>query len=309
MDLRQLEYFVAVADERHFTRAAQRLGVVQSGLSQAIRTLEEELGGPLLVRSTRRVELTPAGGVLLQEARRVLAAARDARLAVTQVHGLARGQLRIGSIQSLAPFVDLPASLGRFREKFPGIAVQLVLDGAAPLLDELDGERFDVVFTQPGHTSAATTRRMLACEDVVLACAPDHPLAQCPPPSLTALAGATFIDLKPEWGVRRLIDRAFAARGAERRTAFEVNDTTMLLDLVAEGLGVTLVPESVARARPADARAGPLALVELAGGDDALCWELVVAFHGHDGNPGDRVVKAFLDVLVTDAGRPIRYPG
>jgi DNA-binding transcriptional LysR family regulator len=155
MDLKQLECFIAVAEERHFTRAARRLNVVQSGLSQTIRMLEDELGGPLLVRSTRRVDLTPAEKVLLKEAAYVLAAAREARLAVTQVHGLARGQLRIGSIQSLAPFVDLPASPGRFRNRFSGIDVPLLLDGATPLLDEVNEGRFD------GCVAIRSTRRKI----------------------------------------------------------------------------------------------------------------------------------------------------
>ena len=242
LDIKQLQCFVAVAEERHFTRAAQRLGVVQSGLSQNIRALEEELGGPLFARSTRRVDLTPAGKILLQEAYRVLTAAREARLAVTQVHGLARGQLRIGSIQSLAPFVDLPASLGRFREKFAGIDVELLLDGAAPLLDEVNEGRLDLVFTQPGEIGASMATLMLACEDMVAVCAPGHPLAGARALTLQALVGETFVDLKADWGMRRLLDRSFASLHAARKVGFEVNDVSMLMDLAARGLGVALVP-------------------------------------------------------------------
>jgi DNA-binding transcriptional LysR family regulator len=306
MDLKQLEAFVAVAEERHFTRAAQRLHVVQSGLSQTIRLLEEELGGPLLVRSTRRVDLTPAGKVLLQEARRVLATAREAQLAVTQVHGLARGQLRIGSIQSLSPFVDLPASLGRFRAKFPGVDIELRLDGAAELLDEVNAGRLDLAFTQPGEISAAMTTRMLACEDMVLICPPNHPLTKGRAPKLAALAGTTFVDLKADWGMRRLLDRTFAALGTVRQTGFEVNDMTMLIDLVARGLGVSIIPESVARARLAEATASPVAVIELAN-KEPLCWELVVAFNGHNGQPTDRVAKVFLDLLISSSGAAVQY--
>ena len=91
MDLRQLEHFLAVAEEQHFTRAARRVNIVQSGLSASIRALEEELGAPLFIRSTRRVDLTAAGRVLAEEARRVLAAAQGARDAVAAVQGLAPG--------------------------------------------------------------------------------------------------------------------------------------------------------------------------------------------------------------------------
>ncbi|MEI9997983.1 MAG: LysR family transcriptional regulator [Verrucomicrobiota bacterium] len=306
MDLRQLEYFVTVAEERHFTRAARRLHLVQSGLSQTIRLLEDELGGPLLVRTTRRVDLTPAGKVLLLEARRVLAAAREAQIAVTQVQGMVRGKLRIGSIV-MAPFVDLPGSIGRFRQKYPGIDVELVLDGAAPLLEEINEGRLDVVFTQPGEMSAGMTARLVACEDMVVICAPGHPLVHEGPVKLAALARHTFADLKSDWGMRRLLDRAFAAAGRSRKIAFEVNDITMLTDLVARGLGIAIVPESVARARRRDKAAAPIARVPLAD-REPLCWEVAVAFNGQGGQPAGRITRAFLEELVNEKGRPIKYP-
>jgi len=305
MDLKQLEAFVAVAEERHFTRAAQRLRVVQSGLSQTIRLLESEVGGPLLIRTTRRVELTPAGKVLLPEARRVLAAAREAELAVTQVHGLARGQLRIGSIQSLAPFVDLPCSLGHFREKYPGIQIELVIDGGARLLDEVNEGRLDVVFSQPGEIGAGMTTRMLACEDMVLICAPQHPLARSTA-RLAALSGVAFVELKAEWGMRRLLDRTFSALGVARKIGFEVNDVPTLIDLVARDLGIAIIPESVARARLADKRASPIAAVELTD-KNTPCWELVVAFNGRRGQSSEQVAKGFLDLLVSSSGKPVQY--
>jgi DNA-binding transcriptional LysR family regulator len=306
MDLKQLECFVAVAEERHFTRAARRLNMGQSGLSQTIRMLEDELEGPLLLRSTRRVDLTPAGGVLLKEATRVLAVAREARLAVSQVHGLTRGQLRIGSIESLAPFVDLPASLGRFRERFPRIDVQLLLDGAAPLLDEVNEGRLDLAFTQPGETGAGMTTRMLACEDMVVVCSPNHPLADGPSSHMAGLLSETFVDLKPDWGMRRLLDRSFGVLSAMRTTAFEVNGVATLLDLVAQGLGIALVPESIAGARAKDVRASRIAIAQLA---DAVppCWELIVAFKGHNGHASDRVAKTFLELLVSKNGEPVQY--
>jgi DNA-binding transcriptional LysR family regulator len=306
MELKQLECFIAVAEERHFTRAARRLNMGQSGLSQTIRMLEDELEGPLLLRSTRRVDLTPAGGVFLKEATRVLAVAREARLAVTQVHGLARGQLRIGSIESLAPFVDLPASLGRFRERFPGIDVKLMLDGAAPLLNEVNEGRLDLVFTQPGETGAGMMTRMLVCEDMVVVCSPNHPLANGPASDMAGLLSETFIDLKPDWGMRRLLDRRFGILSATRTTTFEVNDVSTLLDLVAEGLGIALVPESIARARAKDVRASPIAIAQLAD-EVPPCWELIVACKGHNGLPSDRIAKTFLDLLISKTGDPVQY--
>lgn len=297
MDLKQLEHFVAVAEERHFTRAARRLNVVQSGLSATIRALEQELGGPLFLRSTRRVDLTPAGKVLFDEAPRVLAAARDAQLAVMQVHCLARGRLTIGAIANLAPFADLPAALGRFHKVFDGIDIELVLDGSAPLIDMVRDNQLDIAFTRPPDpVPAEIALRMLACEGLVVICPQRHRLAGARDLPLGALMAETFVDLKADWSMRQLIDRSFAAAGLQRRIGFEVNDMAMLTELAAEGLAIALVPELVARSRKEDPRAAPIGIAELHE-DHEPCWELAVAFKGSEGEPANPVAKAFLDFL------------
>jgi DNA-binding transcriptional LysR family regulator len=302
MDLKQLEYFVAVAEERHFTRAAQRLNVVQSGLSQTIRSLEEELGGPLFVRTTRSVALTVAGGVLLEEAHRVLDAARSARMAVTQVHGLTRGRLRIGAIQSLAPFIDLPTTLGRFREAFGGIDIELRFDGSSNLLEQVRDGHLDIAFTQPPTAPVAdVVTKLLVCEGLVAVCPPKHRLAGAHDVSLSDLAQESYIDLRADWGMRQLIDEAFAAAGLSRRTGFEVNDMGMLLELAAQGLGVALVPESIAKIRRDDRHARPIAFADIAE-DEEPCWEIVVGYRARNGEAPGRLAQAFLDVLVQPAG-------
>jgi DNA-binding transcriptional LysR family regulator len=297
VDLKQLEHFVAVAEERHFTRASRRLNLVQSGLSASIRALEEDLGGPLFIRSTRRVDLTPAGEVLGEEARRVLAAARDARHAVTQVHGLARGRLRIGAIHGLAPFVDLAASLGQFRAAFGGIDIELTLDGSRALIDDVREGRLDVAFTQPSDQPPDDIgSRMFACEGMVIVCSTDHEFAGASELKLSDLSEETFADLCPEWSVRRLVDRSFAAAGLQRRTGFEVNDIPMLLELAAQGLAITMVPESVAAARVRDTRGAPVATATLCATEEP-CWELAAFFKGRAGEPLTPVARAFLDLL------------
>lgn len=302
MDLKQLEYFVAVAEERHFTRAAQRLNVVQSGLSQTIRALEDELGGPLFVRTTRSVALTAAGYVLLEEAHRVLDAARAARLAVTQVHGLARGRLRIGAIQSLAPFIDLPMTLGRFRDAFGGIDIELRFDGSADLLDEVREGRLDIAFTQPPAMPVAeVTTKLLVCEGLVAVCPPKHRLAGAHDVTLADLARESHVDLRADWGMRQLIDASFAKAGLDRRIGFEVNDMGMLLELAAQGLGIALVPESIAKNRRDDRHARPVACADIVE-DEEPCWEIVVGYRARGDEAPSVVVQAFLDVLVRQAG-------
>jgi DNA-binding transcriptional LysR family regulator len=297
VDLKQLEHFVAVAEERHFTRASRRLNLVQSGLSASIRALEEDLGGPLFIRSTRRVDLTPAGEVLFDEARRVLAAARDARHAVTEVHGLARGRLRIGAIHGLAPFVDLPAALGQFRAAFGGIDIELTLDGSRALIDEVREGRLDVAFTQPSDPQPDDLgSRMFACEGMVIVCSAHHEFAGMSGLKLSDLSDETFADLRPEWSVRRLVDRSFADAGLQRRTGFEVNDIPMLLELAAQGLAIAMVPESVAAARVRDTRGAPVATATLCATEEP-CWELAAFFKGRAGEPLTPVARAFLDLL------------
>lgn len=298
MDLKQLEHFVVVAEERHFTRAARRLNVVQSGLSATIRALEADLGGELFVRSTRRVSLTPAGELLLGHAHGVLAAARDARLAVSQACGSARGRLGIGSIQSLAPFVDLPGSLERFHAAYQGVHVELSCDDSSALIEQVRDLRLDIAFTQPPEVSPpGVTSRLLTCEGMVAVCAPNHSLAGAKEVSLARLSEEAFVDLKADWPMRRLVDRSFAAAGLQRRIGFEVNDMDMLFEIAAHGLAIGLAPESVVADRLTQGRHRALAVAELREADEP-CWELSVVFRGQDGQPANAITRAFLDGLI-----------
>jgi DNA-binding transcriptional LysR family regulator len=302
MDLRQLEHFLAVAEEQHFTRAAQRVNIVQSGLSASIRALEEELGAPLFIRSTRRVDLTAAGKVLFEEARRVLAAARCARDAVAAVQGVARGTLAIGTTHSLSPFVDLPVLLARFHAAHPGVEIRLCQGGSAVLLEKLRDGRLDLAFVpmqpSPPDDIRAT---MLACEELVAACAHDHPLAGRRAVPLERLGRETFVDFQTDWGTRRLVDQAFARTRMERRTGFEVNDLATALDLVALGLGIALVPEAIIAAHPADPQRPPLAVATLA--PPEICWELGIAHAERgaaDAGPVNPAARAFLALMELD---------
>ncbi|WP_414719922.1 LysR family transcriptional regulator [Umezawaea sp.] len=242
MELRQLEYFVAVAEECHFTRAAKRVHVAQSGLSASIRSLEAELGAPLFVRSTRQVELTEAGRALLVEARRALGSVDAARDAVAAVQGLLRGSLSVGSLQCLH-VVHLPAVLAAFHDAHPGVEIRLRQGGTADLVDEVRAGRVDVAFVtrSPDRDVRMST---LATEPLVLACAPEHPLAGRPSVALPELAGESFVDFNEGWGTRDVVDRTLAAAGVDRRVGVEVNDVHSLLDFVGFGLGVALVPRS-----------------------------------------------------------------
>ncbi|SHG38469.1 DNA-binding transcriptional regulator, LysR family [Kaistia soli DSM 19436] len=298
MDLRQLEHFVAVAEDQHFTRAAQRLNIVQSGLSASIRALEAQLGTVLFRRSTRRVDLTTAGAVFLTHAKRVLATAREARQALADVEGLVRGSLSIGLVQSPAPFIDLPDLLARFHAAHPSIEIHLCQAGSEHMTAKLRDGRVDLAFVPFfGEPLEGMAARIVACEAMVLVAAEGHPLARRRNLRISDLAGATFVDFQADWSTRRLVDAAFAEAGVARRIAFEVNDLATLLELVARGLGIALMPQAIAEARAGEAGKLPIAIAALSG--ESICWELAlmhVASEHKDG-PSNAAARAFLALV------------
>jgi DNA-binding transcriptional LysR family regulator len=270
VDLRQLEHFVAVADELHFTKAAERLYISQSGLSASIRALEKELAAELFIRNTRRMELTDAGRALLDESRRTLASVAAGRDAVAAVRGLRRGRLRVGAEQCLG-IVDVTAELTRFHEAHPGVALQVQQTGSGDLIEEVRLGRLDLAFVaEPGPAPEDVTFLRLATEPMQLVCRPDHPLAGRDSTTWEAVADEDFVDFHPTWGSRRITDRGFVAAGIPRTVTSEVNDVHTLLDLVERGMGIAVVPAPIARKRP-----DVLAVVALPA--DAPSWHVAIA--------------------------------
>jgi DNA-binding transcriptional LysR family regulator len=303
MELRQLYHFVAVAEEKQFTRAAQRMNIVQSALSTSIRLLEAELDAKLFVRSTRQVRLTTAGHVFLDKARAALDAVHDARDAVAAVRGLERGTLSIGTVQSLPAFLDLPSLLAQFHAQHPGIEVRLCQGSSSHLIEKVRNGRLDLAFLPLCEPPGDIETTMIACEALVLVCAPGHGLAGQSDVSLAALKNEPFVDFEPDWGTRKLVDHGFLGAGVERHIAFEVSDLETLLELVGRGLGIALVPEAVVKARRSS-----LGIAELA--EPELCWELVVAYAAGDRTepaPADDAPRAFLGLL-NRAGQPCGSP-
>ncbi|WP_217140008.1 LysR substrate-binding domain-containing protein [Streptomyces sp. AC627_RSS907] len=243
MELRQLQHFVAVAEDRHFTRAAERLLVSQSGLSASIRALERELQSPLFVRTTRRVTLTEAGRALLGEARRILAQVRSAHEAVAAVQGVLRGTLSLGTEQCIAG-VPVAGLLAAFRHRHPDVEIRLRQAGSGELAEEVAAGRLDLAFAYRTQADTDQLRSVsLAGEPMTVLCHPDHRLA-ADGAVLTPhdLADEVFVDFHPDWGPRRVTDAVFAAAGVRRTVPLEVNDVHGLLDLIDENLGIAVVP-------------------------------------------------------------------
>ncbi|GMA23934.1 hypothetical protein GCM10025864_16930 [Luteimicrobium album] len=212
MDLRQMEYLVALADEQQFTRAAALCGVSQSGLSAAVRSLEDELGTTLFHRTTRRVEPTDAGLALLPHARAMLAASTAARDAVVRVTRQVTGTVRVGAEQCLAA-VDPPALLERFHERYPHVEIHFTQDGSHDLLAQLRADELDVAFVATADHLGALERTPIASEPIVLLAPADHPLPARARVEWEDLDGLDFVDFQRSWGVRPLNDEACEAQG------------------------------------------------------------------------------------------------
>ena len=248
LELRHLVHFVAVAEEGSFTRASERLGIVQSAVSATIRALERELDVELFERTTQRVALSDAGRALLPEARNTLAAAAAARDVIDQVRGGLRGTLTIGTMQALKA-VDVPGLLVAFKREHPHVDLRVVhaKSGSVELAERLRGGELDLAFLSlPERRPAGIEFTVLAEEPIALACRPDHALAGRAAVDLAELAEEAFIDTPAGWGTRMANDRAFAQAGVRRTVALEVDDVPDLLAMVRAGLGVALIPPSLA---------------------------------------------------------------
>jgi DNA-binding transcriptional LysR family regulator len=248
MELRHLTVFVAVAEEASFTRAADRLHLVQSAVSASVRGLERELGAALFDRTTRRVELTDAGDALLPEARQVLAAVNAAREAVDQVSGGLRGTLRLGTMQGQAMrAVSVPRLLARFRAEHPGVEVHVSHVGGSVLMaDQVRAGRLDLAFVSlPERRPSGLTLTRISREQMQIACPKGHPLATRAEVDLEALADEPFIEFPEGWGTRMATDRAFAAAGVRRTIVYEVNDVASVIEFIANGLAVALIAPSL----------------------------------------------------------------
>jgi DNA-binding transcriptional LysR family regulator len=251
MELRQLEYFVAVAEEANFTRAAARVHVAQPGVSAQIRRLERELGQALLDRSGRAVRLTEVGAAVLPYARAALGAVDGARLAVDEIAGLMRGRVAVGMVTA-CPAVDLADLLASFHNAHPAVAITLSEANSDRLLEALRDGQLDMALvglaTSPPPGIAT---RVIADEPLVAAVSHGHTLAGKASITLAALQVHALISLPRGTGLRTCLDQAAAAAGVAPRIAFEASDPRVLVQLAGRGLGVAILPQSSTNTDPA----------------------------------------------------------
>jgi DNA-binding transcriptional LysR family regulator len=296
MELRHLRYFVAVAEELHFHRAAERLHISQPPLSQQIRALEAELGVSLFERNRRRVELTPAGTSFLADARSILEATQRASDKARRVAAGELGSLSIGFVGSATFSPVLPAILRDFRTRYPDVGLSLRELQTAEQLAALAAGRIDVGVIRgplkaadldPGLEFAVIQR-----EQLVVAVPEAHPLADSARLRASDLRGETFVILRRHEspGLFASLNEVMRAAGGVPEDVLEVAEMQTIIALVASGVGVSLVPAAVADSERAGVAFRPLA-------DPSPTTELALAWLS---SANSAVREAFLAVAAGD---------
>jgi LysR family transcriptional activator of glutamate synthase operon len=254
MNLRQLRYLVALADERHFTRAAAREHVAQPALSQQIRSLERELGQPLVERTTRKVAMTQAGEMLVARARRALAELDAAEAELQSLAGVQAGRLSVGALHTMGP-VDLSLLLATFHERYPAVELTVREQSSEELAAMLRDDEIDVAFLSVTERiqSRGLALRPLVSEELVVVLPIEHRLAGNEHLRLRQLIDEPFITFREGARLRELLTAAAALEGFDARIALESNESRRIRSLVSRGLGVAILPRSDA--------AGPGALI------------------------------------------------
>jgi DNA-binding transcriptional LysR family regulator len=245
VELRQLRYAEAVARHGHFTRAAEELHVAQSALSHQVRRLESELGTELFIRTTRSVELTPAGTAVIARARRVLAEIEGLRGDVDELEGLIRGRVAVGALPPMGA-IDIPQLLARFQTAHPGVEVRLRGGVVHEFTDLLLRDELDVAFClQAAPLASGLQVERLGFEELVAALPPGHPLARRKRIGAHELAGAPLISPGPGSALRDAADSFLAEADERPRFSLESLDPFLIRGLVSQGFGVALLPRSV----------------------------------------------------------------
>jgi LysR family hydrogen peroxide-inducible transcriptional activator len=241
MEIHQLEYLVALAEERSFTRAAERLSIAQPSLSQQIQKLEKEIGQPLFDRLPRGVSTTEAGQKLLEHARRILAEIEDAKRQARESRGAISGALTIGAIPTVAPFL-LPAVMKEFATRHPDVTLELVEDVTARLLEQVDQGKVDFAVmsdADPGRTLILET---IGREDLVLLLPAEHKLAKRKTISWDEIHDERFLVLHDMHCLSGQVMTFCRPHGVTPQIAARGAQLATLAEMISVGLGVSVVP-------------------------------------------------------------------
>ena len=285
MELRQLEYFLAVVEEGSFTAAAARLYMVQSSLSSSLLSLERELGTELFIRGRRGTELTDAGRALLEPARATLVQTERARDAVAEVTGLLRGSVRIAAM-AVPRVVDVAETIRGFQSEHPGVDVHVLPAGAQGMVDLVaDGQVDFAIGPRTPRVGPALSFTPLISTPLTLVCPAGHRLAGARDVAPADVVDEPIIDLARGWWARALFDTWVREGGQRRRVRLEINEWLALLSMVQRGMAISYGPHACV-----DHETFPgVATATLAG---APQWELGVI--ARDGTLRGAAGRAFL---------------
>jgi LysR family transcriptional activator of glutamate synthase operon len=247
MELRQLRYLVALAEERHFTRAAAREHIAQPALSQQIRKLEQEVGLTLVERTTRRVAMTDAGEVLLARARRILAEVEAAEDELQALSGVQTGHILLGAIHTMGP-IDLALPIGIFNDAHPSVEITVRDQSSEELAEMLRVDELDLAFLSVTERieSHGLGLHQLVSEELVAIVPTGHRLGARRRVRMAELAGERFVSYREGARLRELLVSAGHAAGFEPVVVLESNESHLIRRLVARGLGVAILPRSAA---------------------------------------------------------------
>lgn len=298
LNLRTLRSFVVLAEELNFSRAAERLHVAQPALSQQIRGLEKELGTQLVDRARRPLRLTEAGGYLLAEARQILASCEQVALGTREIGRGRRGRLGIGFTRS-AMYSILPPTLKAFHAEFPQVELKLFEMVAEEQPDALREGLIQIGIGRQPAAIPGCTNRLLLRERVMVVLAPGHPAADGEP-RITDVAGSPLIlyPADPAAAFGRFVESLYRDAGLVPKVEYRTSEIQTAIALVAAGLGVTFVGESVARHGRAD-----VVYRHLAGLDPARTTSLAATYSTENSSPH---LRAFLNCL-PDLGSTISH--
>jgi len=288
MELRQLRYLVALADELNFTRAAANQHVAQPALSQQIRRLEDELGLALVERTTRHVSLTEAGELLVVRARRVLAELDAAGTELEALRGMHTGHVTIGAMHTMGP-VDLSLPLAVFHDRHPAVGLTVREQSSEEMAEMLRVDELDLAFLSVTERveSHGLGLHQLVSEELVVLLPPEHALAGRKQVRMAELAKEQFISFREGARLRELLFAAGRHAGFEPRVTLESNESRQVRRLVSRGLGVAILPRSDAEGSGAEVAVATLV-------DPALRRDITLAWR--EGRRHSPAAAAFIDL-------------
>jgi LysR family hydrogen peroxide-inducible transcriptional activator len=246
MELHQLRYFVAVADEGNFSRAAAKVRVAQPSLSQQIRKLEAEMGQPLFDRLPRSVVLTEAGRCLLDYARQILASIGDARRCVDELKGKIAGDVAVGAIPTIAPYV-LPQLVVTFQKHYPDVTLHIVEDVTAGITQRIETGELDVALASTCQNSPTLRVDRLASEPLLALVPEGHPLAKQTVVSFDDLKSQRFLLLHEMHCLSQQVHHLLESRRLLPEVALAGSQLSTIANMVAAGIGLSIVPQMMVK--------------------------------------------------------------